>query len=153
MSNRADIIGFLGTRGGQQLAGSNSDPVLVEHRGEPAIEAEVCDVFCIDAEAVARVRTSMVSDRSAEGLAQTFGVLGDPTRVKLISALMAGELCVCDLATLLGLSQSAVSHQLRLLRNMRLARYRRDGRIVYYSLDDQHIRDLFLQGLQHVTEG
>ena len=95
----------------------------------------------------------MVSDRSAEGLAQTFGVLGDPTRVKLISALMAGELCVCDLATLLGLSQSAVSHQLRLLRNMRLAKYRRDGRMVYYSLDDQHIRDLFLQGLQHVTEG
>ena len=135
------------------MAGSGSDPVLMEHQGAPAIEAEVCDVFCIDAEAVARVRTTMVSDRSAAGLAQTFGVLGDPTRVKLISALMAGELCVCDLATLLGLSQSAVSHQLRLLRNMRLAKYRRDGRMVYYSLDDQHIRDLFLQGLQHVTEG
>ncbi|HEX2924370.1 MAG TPA: metalloregulator ArsR/SmtB family transcription factor [Chloroflexota bacterium] len=95
----------------------------------------------------------MISDRTAEGLAQTFDVLGDPTRVKLISALMTGELCVCDLATLLGLSQSAISHQLRLLRNMRLVKYRRDGRIVHYSLDDQHIRDLFLQGLQHVAEG
>ncbi len=121
--------------------------------GGGAPEPDVCDVFCIDPEAVAKARDTMIPDRTAEGLAETFGVLGDPTRVKLINALMADELCVCDLAALLGLSQSAVSHQLRLLRNMRLVKYRRDGRIVYYSLDDQHIRDLFLQGLQHVAEG
>ena len=82
-----------------------------------------------------------------------FKALSEETRLRILKLLEQGELCVCDLATLLGLSQSAVSHQLRLLRNMRLAKYRRDGRMVYYSLDDQHIRDLFLQGLQHVTEG
>jgi ArsR family transcriptional regulator, lead/cadmium/zinc/bismuth-responsive transcriptional repressor len=135
------------------VARGSGDTGEMDRQGQAVAEPDVCDVFCIDAEAVARARSTMISDRSAEGLSSTFGVLGDPTRVKLISALMAGELCVCDLATLLGLSQSAVSHQLRVLRNMRLVKYRRDGRIVHYSLDDQHIRDLFLQGLQHIAEG
>ena len=114
---------------------------------------DVCDVFCVDAEAVARTRSTMVSEEIASRLADTFGVLGDRTRVKLISALMSSELCVCDLAALVNLSQSAVSHQLRLLRAMRLVKYRRDGRVVYYSLDDQHIAGLFCQGQQHVMEG
>ncbi len=122
---------------------------------EPSREADpsdVCDVFCINADQVAAARVAMVSDESAARLAETFGVLGDPTRVKMICALMATELCVCDLAALLNLSQSAVSHQLRLLRTMRLVRYRREGRVVYYSLDDEHIGNLFTQGLQHVAE-
>ncbi|MHB0869574.1 MAG: ArsR/SmtB family transcription factor [Chloroflexota bacterium] len=119
----------------------------------PTVEsADLCDVFCIDAEEVARARQAMVSDEAAARLAETFSVLGDPTRVKMISALRSVELCVCDLATLLNLSQSAVSHQLRLLRTMRLVKYRREGRIVYYSLDDEHIGNLFQQGLQHVVE-
>ncbi|MGE5618351.1 MAG: ArsR/SmtB family transcription factor [Sphingomonadaceae bacterium] len=114
--------------------------------------ADTCDLFCIDAEEVARARSAMVSDDAAVRLAETFSVLGDPTRVKMISALRNVELCVCDLAALLNLSQSAVSHQLRLLRAMRLVKYRREGRVVYYSLDDEHIGNLFLQGLQHVAE-
>ncbi len=118
------------------------------------IEAiDICDGHCIDAEAVARASSSMASDEVAAALAETFKVLGDPTRVKMVSALKSTELCVCDLAVLLSLSQSAVSHQLRLLRTMRLVKYRREGRIIYYSLDDEHIGDLFLQGLRHVVEG
>ncbi len=87
-----------------------------------------------------------------EGLAGTFSALGDPTRVRILDALSHGELCVCDLAAVLRLSQSAVSHQLRLLRSIRLVRPRRDGRIVFYSLDDQHIMSIFKQTLQHVEE-
>ncbi len=83
------------------------------------------------------------------GLAETFQALADPSRVRLISALMPGELCVNDLAERVGMSQSAVSHQLRILRNWHLVRTRKVGRTVYYALDDSHIRDLFLRGLEH----
>jgi DNA-binding transcriptional ArsR family regulator len=86
-------------------------------------------------------------------LAETFRALGDPTRVRVLDALSRAELCVCDLATLLGLSESATSHQLRLLRSLRLVRTRRAGRMVFYALDDDHITRLFAQGLEHVEEG
>lgn len=98
------------------------------------------------------MRARLVSEATAEELAETFRVLGDPTRVRLIDALSAGELCVCDLAAAVGLSESAVSHQLRLLRAMRLVRARRAGRLVYYAIDDGHILDLFVQGRRHVQE-
>ena len=91
-------------------------------------------------------------DRAVYAVADTFRVLGDPTRVRILDALTAGELCVCDIAELAGISESAVSHQLRLLRGMRLVRPRRSGRLVYYSLDDQHIIDLLQQALTHVEE-
>lgn len=83
-------------------------------------------------------------------LAETFKVLGDPTRTRIIYALSMEELCVCDIAGLLGAEQSVISHQLRVLRNMNLVRYRRDGRVVYYSLDDEHIKNLFDECLRHV---
>jgi len=127
-----------------------SVPLEASRDVQPA--ADICEVFRVDAEAVARARSTMVSDAVAGRLAESFAVLGDATRVKLISALMSSELCVCDLAALLNLSQSAVSHQLRLLRAMRLVKYRREGRMVYYSLDDEHIEALFTQGLDHVAE-
>lgn len=85
-------------------------------------------------------------------LAETFKVLGDPTRVRIAWALSREELCVCDLAALLGMSQSAVSHSLRALRDLRLVRHRKEGRIAYYALDDEHIASLLHQGLQHVEE-
>ena len=85
-------------------------------------------------------------------LAETFRVLGDVTRVRILDAISRSELCVGDIAELLGLTESAVSHQLRLLRNMRLVRQRRDGKSIYYTLDDQHIVRLFEQGLEHVQE-
>ena len=85
-------------------------------------------------------------------LAETFRTLGDPTRVRILDALSHGELCVCDLAALVRMSESAVSHQLRLLRSLRLVRPRREGRMVFYALDDQHIITLFRTGLRHVQE-
>ena len=92
----------------------------------------------------------MIDAGTADILAETFEALADPNRVRLISALFGRELCVCDLAAVLGMSQSAVSHQLRYLRALRLVRARKEGRVVYYNLDDDHIRDLFQRGLDHV---
>jgi DNA-binding transcriptional ArsR family regulator len=113
---------------------------------------EACDVFHIDPARVAHLRGALIAEPSVLSLAETFRVLGDPTRVRLLDALSHGELCVCDLATLLGLSESATSHQLRLLRTLRLVRARRAGRMVFYALDDRHIVTLFKQGLRHVEE-
>jgi ArsR family transcriptional regulator, lead/cadmium/zinc/bismuth-responsive transcriptional repressor len=113
---------------------------------------EVCDLVQIDLGRVRKIRAALVQPDAVQGLADTFSALGDPTRVRILDALSHGELCVCDLAAVLGLSQSAVSHQLRLLRGMRLVKPRRDGRVVFYSLDDQHIMAIFKQTLQHVEE-
>jgi ArsR family transcriptional regulator len=98
------------------------------------------------------LRRQPLSDASASALAETFRALGDLTRVRMLDALAHSELCVQDLAARLHLTESAVSHQLRLLRNMRLVRARREGRLVFYALDDQHIVGLFEQGLEHVEE-
>ena len=94
----------------------------------------------------------LMRPRTVEALADTFRVLGDPTRVRILDALSSGELCVCDIASLVGISESAASHQLRLLRGMRLVRPRRAGRLVYYAVDDQHILELLAQALTHVEE-
>jgi ArsR family transcriptional regulator len=85
-------------------------------------------------------------------LAETFKVLGDPTRLKITYALAREEMCVCDLAAVLGVSQSVVSHSLRALRQMRLVRYRKEGKIAYYALDDDHIGALLAEGFRHVEE-
>ena len=112
----------------------------------------VCEVLCINERKVASARRAMRPDATLFKLAATFKVLGDPTRTKVISALLQEELCVCDLASLIGLSQSAISHQLRVLRNTNLVKYRKDGRIAYYSLDDDHISSILTAGLKHVEE-
>lgn len=113
---------------------------------------EACDVFHIHPARVAELRKALIPPEHVGELTETFRALGDPTRVRMLDALSHGELCVCDLATLLGLTESAVSHQLRLLRAMRLVRSRRDGRMVFYALDDRHIVSLFRQSLRHVQE-
>ena len=118
---------------------------------EPGVE-EACDVFHLDPAKVARLKALLLARRSVSELADTFKVLGDTTRVRILDALSRSELCVCDIARLLGLSESAVSHQLRLLRGMRLVRSRRAGRMVFYALDDHHIVRLFAEGLEHVEE-
>src|SRR5205809_2978302 len=107
---------------------------------------------CSWVDGMVRLRRKPLSDESAAALAETFRALGDLTRVRMLDALARSELCVQDLAARLHLTESAVSHQLRLLRNMRLVRTRRDGRLVFYALDDQHIVGLFEQGLEHVEE-
>jgi DNA-binding transcriptional ArsR family regulator len=95
---------------------------------------------------------SRLDPREVDGLAEIFRVLGDPTRVRILDALSRGEFCVGDLASRLGATESAVSHQLRLLRNTRVVRARREGRMIFYSIDDRHVLTLFRHGLKHVQE-
>jgi ArsR family transcriptional regulator, lead/cadmium/zinc/bismuth-responsive transcriptional repressor len=99
-----------------------------------------------------QLKERLLGEASVAALAETFKVLGDTTRVRILDALARAEVPVCDLARLLGLTQSAVSHQLRLLRGMRLVKSRREGRHIYYMADDHHIVGLFKQGLDHVEE-
>lgn len=111
------------------------------------------DSHFLDAQAATRARAALVDHAAARHLADFFNALSDPTRVRIISALSAAELCVGDLAATLGMTQSAISHQLRLLRRLRVVRGRREGRQVFYALDDSHIEHLFQQGLDHMTHG
>jgi DNA-binding transcriptional ArsR family regulator len=112
----------------------------------------VCDEPFVQADILASVRPRLVAPPDAAALAATFAVLGDPTRVRLLDALAQRELCVCELSELVSSTESAVSHQLRLLRSLRLVRSRRAGRMVYYALDDDHIRALLTQGRRHIEE-
>ncbi len=119
----------------------------------PRSALDACDAERIAADRLERVRRALPEAAALE-LAETFRLLTDPGRLRLISALLAAdELCVCDLAEVTGLSQTACSHNLRLLRGQRLVRYRRQGRNIYYTLDDDHIRVLLDVALQHVTHG
>jgi ArsR family transcriptional regulator, lead/cadmium/zinc/bismuth-responsive transcriptional repressor len=118
----------------------------------PPPETDQCDIIHVDPARLAARRATLLDTGAVALLAETFKALGDPTRVRILDALSTGELCVCDLAALLGSSESAVSHQLRLLRNLRLVRSRRAGRMVFYALDDHHIIRLFEEGLRHVQE-
>src|SRR5688572_9569403 len=113
---------------------------------------DLCEIVHLHPARVAQLRASLIGPDEVTDLAETFRALGDPTRVRILDALSHGELCVCDLAALVRMSESAVSHQLRLLRNLRLVKPRRDGRMVFYALDDRHIMMLFRQGLKHVQE-
>jgi len=116
------------------------------------IPLDRCEVECVEPDRVRSVLERLPEPQVFHDLAEVFRVLSDPGRVRLISALLeAGELCVCDLAAVTGLSQTACSHNLRLLRARRLVRYRKQGRNVYYALDDAHIRLLLDVGLQHVS--
>lgn len=112
-----------------------------------------CEVDYIHENLVQAAREDLVDGLTATYMARIFEVMADPTRVRLISALMNTELCVCDLAAVLGMTQSAVSHQLRLLRNLQLVKARKDGRMVFYSLDDEHIKDFFLKAKEHTSHG
>lgn len=111
---------------------------------------DVC--FCAEVHhaSLATVRAAMPEDANLFYLAELFRVLGDHTRVRILKALTISELCVCDLAELLGMTHSAISHQLRALRAARLVRYRRDGKNVFYAIDDEHVDGLIRQGLDHV---
>ena len=111
----------------------------------------ICTINLINGTKVAAVNKAMLPEEILLRLAETFRVLGDPTRVRILHALSLEELCVCDIASLLGTTKSAVSHQLRLLRSLRVVKYRKDGRIVYYSLEDSHIANLLREGLSHIT--
>lgn len=111
-----------------------------------------CDVYYVDDAKVRRVLRRAGSDDRFEHVARMFQVLSDPTRAKLLFALAQEELCVCDLAAIVDRSRPAVSHQLRLLRDLRLVKYRREGKMAYYSLVDDHVRHLVQDGLRHAEE-
>ncbi len=110
----------------------------------------VCDDRIVHVDAVRAARAALPPVDKLAGVAALFGALADPTRIRIVAALSSRELCVCDLAAALGVSESAVSHQLRLLRARGLVRTRRDGRLVYYALDDDHVSGLYSAALDHV---
>ena len=110
----------------------------------------ICDVECIHPELVEKLEANAIDWGTASELSQFFKVMSDPSRLRIVSLLGEGELCVCDIASALNMTQSAVSHQMRVLRTARLVRYRREGRVAWYSLDDEHVLKLFTQGLDHL---
>jgi len=112
-------------------------------------ESDVCEVFCTDEAKVRRLRGEV---GQAEGLGNLFKALSDETRAKILFCLSREELCVCDVANIMEMSVQAVSHHLRLLRAMNLVKNRKDGKLVYYSLDDEHVEHLISEGLAHVQE-
>lgn len=115
-------------------------------------DIEKCDCTVIHEEVVSEVRRRLPDEESLLDLADLFKVFGDSTRVKILCALFESEMCVCDIAALLDMTKSAISHQLRVLKQSKLIKNRRDGKVVYYSLDDEHVKNIFDQGLAHVSE-
>ncbi|MDP3385772.1 MAG: metalloregulator ArsR/SmtB family transcription factor [Eubacteriales bacterium] len=109
-----------------------------------------CDAFCIHEDIVSTARDNRLQEDMVMELSELFKVLGDGTRINILRALALNEMCVCDIAALLCMSQSAISHQLRTLKNARLVKYRREGKVIYYSLDDEHVERMFNQGIEHI---
>ena len=110
------------------------------------------DFLCLHEEAVAAVRRQMPEEDDLYDLAELYKVFGDSNRIKILYVLFAAELCVYDIARLLGMTQSAVSHQLRILKNNKLVKYRREGKTVFYSLDDDHVRSILQLGMEHLGD-
>jgi ArsR family transcriptional regulator len=116
------------------------------------LNTDLRDCTVIHQDTVRRVKGRLPEDKLLFDIAELFKVFGDSTRVRIICALLYAEMCVCDVAALLGMSKSAISHQLKALRQARLVKFRRDGKVIFYSLDDRHIESIFKQGLAHVSE-
>jgi len=124
-------------------------------RGDKLIkgfETERCDCNVIHEDVVKKVKLKMPKDADFSDLAELYKIFGDKTRIKILSALFEEEMCVCDIAYLLNMTQSAISHQLRVLKQARLVKNRKDGKVVFYSLDDEHVKSIMDQGLIHVNE-
>ena len=115
-------------------------------------EIETCGFLCVHEEVAARVQQELPPEATLLRLAELFKVFGDGTRVRILYVLLTAEVCVCDLARLLGMTQSAVSHQLRILKQAHLIKARRDGKTIFYSLADDHVATLLRQGMEHICE-
>ncbi len=113
---------------------------------------ESCNCTIIHEDVINEVKSSIPQDEILYDLADLFKIFGDSTRIKILCGLFQAEMCVCDIAALLGMTQSAISHQLRVLKQARLVKYRKDGKVVYYSLEDEHVKRIFDQGLIHISE-
>ncbi|MCD8568776.1 MAG: metalloregulator ArsR/SmtB family transcription factor [Geovibrio sp.] len=116
-------------------------------------EKDLCEERCIHPQTICLVRQNMLDEGTIYDLSEMFKVLSEPSRIRILHALSRQELCVCDLADALGMNQSAISHQLRILRNARLVKFRREGKEAWYSLDDEHVITLMCQGIEHISHG
>lgn len=111
-----------------------------------------CEYMHAHPETIEKIRAIMPDDDALIDLAELFKVFGDSTRIKILSALSGGELCVCDISTVVGMTSSAVSHQLKILKNAELVSFRREGKTVFYSLADGHVNTILKQGFEHINE-
>ena len=112
----------------------------------------ICEITTIHEDVIQKVKENMPAEDVLYDLGDFFKLLGDGTRIKILNALFYSEMCVCDIAALLGMTQSAISHKLRVLKQGRLVKHRKEGKSVYYSLDDEHIKHIIEQGLTHIKE-
>lgn len=113
---------------------------------------DICSCTVIHKDAISKARSGMPQEKHLYDLAEVFKVFGDLTRIRILCALIETELCVCDISALLEMTQSSISHQLRVLKQAKLVKYRKEGKIVYYSLEDEHVQHIFAQALIHVKE-
>ncbi|MEG0688763.1 MAG: metalloregulator ArsR/SmtB family transcription factor [Hungatella sp.] len=125
---------------------------MIEKEKSEEPEVEQCEFMHVHEDIVDRVNQVMPQDEDLLNLAEFFKIFGDSTRIKILYALSQSEMCVCDIATLLQMGQSAISHQLRVLKQMYLVKFRRDGKTVFYSLADGHIETILAQGMEHIRE-
>ena len=119
---------------------------------EDSYNVECCDVRCLHDEIIQKVQRELPDEDTMYDLTELFRIFGDSTRIKILYALFESELCVNDIAQVVGISQSAVSHQLRLLKTSKLVKFRREGKAMYYSLDDDHVRSMIALGMEHTEE-
>jgi len=128
---------------------------FINYAGEELVldeKRDSCECNVIHEDIINKVKKNMPKEEHLYDLAELFKVFGDTTRIKILYALFASEMSVCDIAALINMTQSAVPHQLRVLKQARLVKYRKEGKVVYYSLDDDHIKQIFDQGYMHITE-
>lgn len=119
---------------------------------EDRYNADSCDLIYVHEDIVNKVRSELPTEDTLYDLTELFRIFGDSTRIRILYVLSASEMCVCDIAALLGMTQSAISHQLKALKNVRLVKSRREGKTVFYSLADSHVRTIIDQGMDHVSE-
>lgn len=112
----------------------------------------VCETTVIHEDKILKIKGTMEKDDVLQNLGDFFKLLGDNTRIKILNILFYEEMCVCDIAHILNMTQSAISHQLRVLKQGRLVKYRKEGKVVYYSLDDDHVKEIVQKGLIHILE-
>lgn len=120
---------------------------------DDVLKIDDCNCLVLHQDIIEKVKGTMLEDEILCDLADLFKVFGDSTRIKILHVLSKAEMCVCDISALLGMSQSSVSHQLKTLRQAKLVKPRRDGKVIYYSLDDDHVVQIFNQGITHLMEG
>lgn len=115
-------------------------------------DIEICEINVIHKDIIDKVKEQMPEENNLYDLAELFKVFGDSTRIRILCVLLNNEMCVCDMAYTLNMTQSAISHQLRILKQAELVRYRKEGKVVYYYLSDEHVKHIFDQGFNHIIE-